>query len=266
MNKLLEKIGLTENESKVYLSLYRNPKKSAADVARILKMDKSSAYKAVDSLLSKGLIKREGWKRGAIYSSASPDILNNLYREKEVELWNQKIFLNDFIDKLKNEKTADRSTYISVDKGIEGLMLRMTESLDCKEKVIREAFNHHPVSQDPIYIKFIEKLAKERVKRGIRIRELQPEIDRKGGIKVFKDIMTDLKKYLKEQRTPPKEFNDRNSYRIWDDTAIFLSYDDSDEFIVLTIKDKYIVSLLKNLYDFMWNHSTPVKPRSQKNS
>ncbi|MBI2356678.1 hypothetical protein HYV12_01295 [Candidatus Dojkabacteria bacterium] len=258
MNTILQKLGLTENESKIYIGFSRNPKRSAAQISRILHMDKSSAYKAVDSLLSKGLLIREGWKTGAIYSASSPDVLNDLYKAKEIELKNQKDLLYDFIFKLKSEKTDKRSTYISIEKGIEGLMLRMTESLESKEKLIRESFRHFGVFEDPKYIKFVKGYAKERIKKKIRIKELQSYKDRAKGVRVYESIMTDLKKYMKEQRDLPTTFKDKNGYRIWDNTATILSYDNSGEFIVLTIKDEYIVTLLKSMFDYIWGQSTPV--------
>ncbi len=260
MNKVLSTIGLTENESKIYIGYINNPNKSAAQMSRILKMDKSSCYKAVESLLSKGLIIRQGWQRGTTFSASNPDSLLDIYNSRENELKNQKDPLTDLIKRLKQESKTDRSTYISIDKGVEGLKLRMTESLvNNKEKLIRENFNNHPIFRDPEYVKFIEKHAKERVKKRIHIKELQSKIDRKSGIVVYKEIMRDLKKYLKEQRDLPENFKDNNSFRIWDDTAIILSSDENGEFIVLTIRDRYMVTLLKSLFDFLWLHSTPVR-------
>lgn len=258
MNDIIKALNLTENELKVYTAIYHNPKKSAAEISRILKMDKSSAYKATDSLRSKGLVKFDGWKKGVTYSATNPESLMNIIKSKEIEIKHQKEFVKNFIEKLRKENTEERLTFISIDKGKEGLMFRMTESLNSKEKLIRESFHHHSISKDPEYIEFINIHAKERVKRKIHIRELQTENDRKGGIESFKEIMTNLKSYLKQQRTLPQDFNDNNSFRIWDDTVNFVSYDEKGDFIVVTIKDKYIVTLMKSIYDYLWRNGKEV--------
>jgi sugar-specific transcriptional regulator TrmB len=259
MDKRFEVLGFTDNEAKVYRGFLKNPRNSAAKISRILKMDKSSCYKAVEILINKGLLLRDGWKKGAIYSAANPEILNDLYNAKRTELENQKSPISSLIESLKFDQTDNRSTYISIDKGVEGLKLRMSEGLENKEKLIRENFNYHPIFRDPEYIKFVKKHAIERVKKKIHIRELQSKKDRKNGIEAYQEIMLELRKYLKEQRDLPESFKDNNSYRIWDDTVMILSSDANGEFIVLTIKDKYLVTLLKSLFDFVWEHSTPVR-------
>lgn len=259
MQEIYKTLDITENEAKVYEAFLKHENTSAANISRLLHLDKSSCYKAVETLLAKGLLLRAGYNHGIIYKAANPDVLKELYDSKKIQLENQNDMLQNLISKLKDSNTDERSTYISIDKGVEGLMLRMTESLDSKEKLIRENYNHHPILSDIRYVNFIKKYAKERVKRKILLRELSTQTDRKIGIDIYKDIMINLKKYIKEQRTIPLEFTDKNSFRIWDNTAIILSYDDNGEFIVLTIRDKYMVTLLKSLYDFLWIHSIPVR-------
>lgn len=258
MNTVLKNLGLTDNEIKIYLGFHNSPNKSAAQIARLIKLDKSSTYKAVEELLSKGLVLRSGYNKGTLYKASSPSVLKDIYHSKQIELKNQSHILDSFIEQLKSNTTETRSTYISIDKGAEGLLLRMNEALESKEKLIRENFNTHPIFRDPEYVKEVQRHAKERIKRGIHIRELQSKEDRESGMVTYGDIMIKLKKSLKEQRDLPSNYKDRNSFRIWDDTAIILSADDTGEFIVLTIRDKYLVTLLKSLFDFLWANSIPV--------
>jgi DNA-binding MarR family transcriptional regulator len=49
MNNILTQFGFTENEHKVYVGIYKNPLSTGSDIARKLRMDKSSTYKAVES-------------------------------------------------------------------------------------------------------------------------------------------------------------------------------------------------------------------------
>ncbi len=259
MNNILEKLGLTENESKVYLGFNSNPNVSAAQLSRLLKMDKSSAYKATESLLEKGLVARNGWGKGFLYKSTDPESLFDLYRMKEIELHNSKDMLTEFIKNLKRDKPETRVTNITIERGLDALMAKIIDSVENnKEKIIREKFHHHDIFNNQIYVDFVLRSAKDRSKRKVFIKQLESKkdvMDRKG---MFPGLMTDLVKYYKEVRVLPDTYNDPNSLRIWDNTAMILSYDEQGEFIILTIKDKYIVTLLKSFYDFLWESSSPV--------
>lgn len=255
MNDILKEIGLTENEAKVYSGLLSAPNTSAAKLAKRLKMDKSSTYNAIETLMKKSLVVRTGYSHGTTYNASNPKTLLSLISKQEAEIKARKEILSDYIQKIELEKLKERETYVTIDKGIVGLINAFELSLNSKEKLIRECFQHHTISNDPAYIKFIEKFARERVKRKIHMRELQTPDDREKGTKVFGKIMINLKKYLKEQRDMPKGFDTFNSFRVWDNTVEFLSYDNTNEFILLTIKDDYISSLMKSIYDYIWENS-----------
>ncbi len=256
-----ETLGITENELKVYKGFNSYPLKTAAEISRLLKMDKSSTYKAVDGLLSKGLLIREKWEKGFRFSASNPETLKNVYKQRIDELKSSRSQLDILVDELKARNNNTRLTYLSIDKGIEGLMLRITESLECKEKLIRELFHHHEVFTDKRYVEFVIESANQRSSKGIFIRQLEDKNDVEQRKGMFDNIMTRSKKYLKEVRLIPHDYTDKNSIRIWDDSAFILSYDDNGDFIVLTIKDKYIVTLLKSMYDYIWNQSKPIKQK-----
>lgn len=259
MNDILTKFGLTENESQIYQGLISNPLCTAAKIARILNMDKSSAYKAVDALKAKGLLIGYGGETGLEYRAADPDSLLGLYSEKKAELDNNKQSLTAFIDTLKTDAVKYRNTLITVESGINAVQKRMRESLHSKEKLIRERFRSHTLFDNKEHVEFVKRYAEQRRLKKIFIRQLEVDFDFMNSR--FKDIMTKHKKYLKEVRLLPRELDDNNSLRIWDDTVNIVSYSDNDEFIIVTIKDKYLSELMKNMYDFIWEKTTKYTPQ-----
>lgn len=255
MKDILLKLGLTSNEIKVYLQFHSKQLQTAASVSRTLKMDKSSAYRAVESLKKRGLLVVNGWKNGTLYEAADPNSLHGLLSEKKAELEVNGMMLDELIRDLKTNQNTARSTQISIEKGINSLQVRMTESLSSKEKIIRERFKHHEFFNDQNHVKFVKKFAKSRASKGIFLRQLEGDMD--VTMTVFPEIHKFQKMYRKEIRIYPKEFQDNNSIRIWDDYVNIISYDDNGEFIVITIVDKYVASMMKNLYDFVWKFSKP---------
>jgi sugar-specific transcriptional regulator TrmB len=253
--EILKKIGFSENESKVYLSILHLGKVTAAKLSRLICLDKSSTYRATIHLEEMGLLIKHPKKRGTTYEASNVDVLRNIYDGKVIELETQGTQLSSLIDDLKkSQKKSKRSTYIVVERGIEALQFRMEESLKSKEKLIREQFRtDHRFFNNKQHVKFVINHAKRRIRAGVRLMQLEYFRDPKWH--KFKDVMFDQKKYKKEIRILPEELNDRNSFRIWDDTINIVSYDDKNEFIVITIKDKFVIQLMKTMYDFIWRRS-----------
>ena len=254
-SQILIKFGLTENESEVYLGFLKYGKSTAAELARKISMDKSSTYRAVENLESRALLIKHPRKRGTTYEAANPDTLKNLYDSRVIELASQRKMLSKFIRELKKEQSkTQRSTYIVVERGIPALQFRMDEALNSKEKLIREQFRtDHRFFENKAHVRFVINHAKRRFKKGVYLRQLEYFEDPKWDI--FDDVMVDQKLYKKEIRIIPSELEDKNSFRIWDDTINIVSYDDKGDFIVITIKDKFVTQLMKTMYDFIWRRS-----------
>ncbi len=248
-NNSIGALGLTENEFSVYSAFLKYGESSAAKIARIIKMDKSSTYRATENLERLGLLIKDYKDRGTTYKAASPDVLTDLYTSKKSQI--------DLIveDLKKQSVSSTRSTYITIENGIGSLQFRLNESLDSKEKLIREKFsNRFRHFSDQEHVKFINNFAKARTEKGIKIIQLEDTDWSPEG--PFKKIMTEKQKYLKEvKRLPTDAKFGENSLRIWDDTVNIISEDESGEFIIITIKDKLVVRLMKDMYDFMWNRS-----------
>lgn len=92
-----------------------------------------------------------------------------------------------------------------------------------------------------------------------RIHLKQLELEYEEMEKVFGEIMNKPNKYLKEVRILPKEFNDNNSFIIWDNNINIISETAKGEILVVSIKDPNIAQLMKNMFDFIWMQSKVVE-------
>jgi sugar-specific transcriptional regulator TrmB len=251
-NNATKLLGLTENDFSVYTAYLKYGESSPAVLARLIHMDKSSAYRAVELLAKKGLLIKNPKNRNTTYQAAPPDTLSEIYTS-------QKSQLDLLIEDLKKQQNGSgRSTYTVVEKGIEALRNRMSESLGTREKLIREKFSDKfRFFDDKTHNRFVINFAKERTKHQIRINVLEDwdwKVDNR-----FEDIMIDQSKYLKEIRKIPQDaIFAENSLRIWDDTINIVSEDENREFIIITIRDQYVSRMLKTMFDFIWTRSSPV--------
>jgi predicted transcriptional regulator len=249
---LAKNLGLTPNELKVFEGFTLHPGVSAAKMSGILHMDKSSTYRSVNNLVEFGLLLQRPANDVMTYTAADPEELNGRFSERLTELTSTVPLLNSFINSLASRAT--RKTHIRTETGIEAVQKTLKESLDCKEKLIRELYRTHSFFHNSQHVQFVLEMTKQRIKKGIFIRQfaaVHPEYE----VPEIKKVMKNKPELLKEIHILPPELDDMNSLRIWDNTTTLHSEDEKGEPLVVTITDPYITGFMKRIYDFVWNQS-----------
>jgi len=99
-------LKLTISELEVYLALIDNPGVGVDELSEIMGKDRSGVYRSLQTLLEKGLVRREyrilkhgGYKY--IYNPIDVEILKSILRE-ELEKWFRK--LNEVVEKFSVEE------------------------------------------------------------------------------------------------------------------------------------------------------------------
>jgi HTH-type transcriptional regulator, sugar sensing transcriptional regulator len=85
-SKILEELGLTSNESKVYLALLRLGIASVSSISKESNVDRTLIYELLSKLSSKGLVSSVVKTNKRYYEAASPEKLQALLDEKEATL------------------------------------------------------------------------------------------------------------------------------------------------------------------------------------
>jgi sugar-specific transcriptional regulator TrmB len=259
MERILQKLNLSDNEITLYLWLLRNGENTAAEAARNISMDKSSAYRAAENLFQNGLLIKTEKQRGTIFAAQNPETLKSLFNSKKNELNAIEGSLDDLITNLKQQSSNSRNTLIHVEKGYDAHIRLMELSLnDNPEKIIREFWNlDNPIFRFHKYSRYIETFVKRRLELKIQDQYLA----RYTPNKPWSKQMNPDSKTLKEIRLIPKEFENNNGFRIFGEYAEIVSFSDiesnneNDDFLVITIQDKIIVKLLKDIFNFIWSRS-----------
>ncbi len=79
----LEKLNLTKNEIKVYLTLLKIGSSKAGSIAKETMMDRSSVYNALRLLLEKGIVSYVINANSKVFSAANPNKILDYFQEKE---------------------------------------------------------------------------------------------------------------------------------------------------------------------------------------
>ncbi len=102
-------LGITPSEVEVYLTLFRHPESGVDEIAEIINKDKSGVYRSLQSLLEKGLVRRDYriLKQGGYKYLYRPVSIEKL-KEKlkgELRLWYEK--LNQIVDGFEIEERGN---------------------------------------------------------------------------------------------------------------------------------------------------------------
>ena len=138
---ILKKIGLTYQESKVYVSLLELGEAQTGALCIKTKIASSNIYKILETLKNKGLVSTRIKNNIKIFIPSSPEAIYDIFLDKEREIENQRSEIKEIIYKLKNvtAKKEINSNY----KYFEGLSGIKSMWLEINNKMSPKVFQIH---------------------------------------------------------------------------------------------------------------------------
>ena len=226
----LKKLGLTGNESKVYLELIKRGSISANDLAKKLSFDRTLTYQILNNLIQKGLVNHILKEKKRYFEASAPENLLNSIKEKER-------LASSIIPNLKSLEKIERTEQdVKVYEGKNGLRVLFTELLNQKNINIFGA-----TGKSYEILKFeIPHLIKEVEEKGLKGKMI-------SNLKFKNHPMTKIKgikvKYLKKEKSQATTI-------IYDDkVSIHLL---KDKPLIIIIKNKDISDTYKNYFNILW--------------
>ena len=223
----LKQAGLTDNESKVYLSLIELGPSLAGQISRKTGLHRRTIYDVTEMLIKKGLIGYILKNNRRLFQASNPERILEILEEKQNLL---QPLVSELQNKFTKTKTKEETNFY---KGREGLKNIFQDQLSYKEVLILGA---SPKAYEVLqfYFKWYDKARKE---KKIKTRIIAQ--DRK-----IKRIPLAEIKYL------PEKYQNPVSVNIYGDkTAIILWAKDP---IAIVIKNAEITEGYKNYFELMW--------------
>lgn len=230
--KNLEKIGLSPNESKCYLTLLKIGSSSANEISRHSGIHRVSVYDALRGLREKGLISQITKANKMLFEAANPEKLYEIIGEREAVLLESKKVVPDLIKEfsLPKEKQEIRSF-----KGKAGIINIFEDMLKSKTDVL-DFGAEYKIKE---YLKYyFPQWEKRRIKKKIKMKFI-------ANIKIKP---TKLK--LSEIRYIPKEFASSVSTYIYDGKIALVMWVENPMGVI--IEHEKVVESYRNYFNFMW--------------
>ena len=239
--EVLEKLGLSETEAKVYLTLIETGSTLAGPIIKKTGLHRGTTYQILQRLKEKGLVSSVVKGKKQYFQASDPEILMNILREKQEEL--SKIFP---ILKTKSESSKEKQEIIVYEgvKGIRAVMDKMLGELNPKGE-----YYDFGVSGlfGEIMKEYWDLWQKQKKRYKIKSHIIFNAELKKKNPKLIKD-------YYGEIKFHQKEYSSITDTIIYKDKVILLIWTAKPP-IAVVIKNKDNAESYKNQFKFMWKYA-----------
>ncbi len=230
--KDLEKLNYTINESKVYLTLINLGPSLAGKIAKEARLDRSSTYNALKSLIERGIVSTVFENKRTIYVPEKPKKIVDYYKEKEE-------IAKRIIPNLEKQfEFSQKKTNVKLYRGFKGMKTIFQDILDTGKPYVVMGSEGHFSKLMPYYAPmFRKKKEMKKIKNKILVREGRDKKSRKFA----------------EYRKVPSDVESPSTIDIYGDKVAIFIWEDEPRTIVIENKD--VARTLENYFLFMWKHA-----------
>lgn len=233
--KILEEVGLSKNETKVFLTLLELGSTTAGKVAEKSGVHRTNVYDAIERLIEKGLVAHVVKGKTKLFEATDPKILINMQREKENKLQSimPQLLLSQQLAKGKSEA--------HIYEGIVAVRNILNHFLELGQT--RYAYGAPKLASEMIGKYFLENYHRRRVKQKIGL-EMIYNSDAKERMHLLNKLPYTESRYLEPQYDSPV------TTCICDGEVIMILYQKNP--LVIQIKNMDIAKAYKRYFDLMW--------------
>ena len=238
LEQILQNIGFTDKESRIYLASLEIGSAPASDIAKKAQLNRVTAYEILKKLVHQGLARTYIKNKIKYFSVIEPKILLN----------KQKDYLSNFEKSLPElesvYKKSPNKPKISFYEGPEFLKNVYEATLNNKEKVIYDITNAEALLKT-LPLEYHKEYWEKRLKKGIKAKVIAPDSEKGKWTK------EEGKKVNRETRLfDQKKYNIPNEIVVWDNKIALSSFSNK---ISVIIEDVEIAQSIKTIWQMVWD-------------
>lgn len=242
----LKKLGLTLDESSLYLSLVRNGPLPLLKASRYSGIERTKLYRMIGSLKDRGIIEEVMAHKRHVLKAASAERILSLVQSHQTELVLAQSKFPDFKHYMQSIQAPIQGTEVLYYEGVDGIRQMCWNSLEAKTMLrsyVDTVFNEMTGQ------KFLANWASEVVARGFKVHELRGPHFSNSLTNNKLDKVYLGKKYI--HREAPKGLNLTHAMDIYNDT-VSIYYWKGSEVLGVEIKNSAIARMQESIFDFFW--------------
>jgi sugar-specific transcriptional regulator TrmB len=238
--KLIEGLGFSDNEARVYLACLESDNGSNTLIAKRSELNRVTNYEILKRLMERGVVAEVGGTKVKRFSAVEPKTLVRISKEKVLAAEEALPALTALTDK---ERSRPR---ISFYEGIEGIKSIYEDSLNAKTELL--TFTNSDDVRSLLGDTYVDRYVQERMKRNIFLRGLVP--DTQKGV-VEKEIAESVFREVKLFSNAA--FPIGNEIMIYDDKIAVFSGADK---IGLIIQNKPLAESFRSIWNMAWSRES----------
>ncbi len=247
MYEILQKIGLTEAESRVYISLFDLKGSTIGPLAKNANVSYSKIQLLLDKLVEKGLASYVLKNRVKYFSPTNPSKIFDYLERKRVDIEQQEKEAKTIIENLAEKLDSFREEeQVEILEGYEGLKSAYDEGLALLKKgdeVLVLGASHGVYTDSAMYKRFFERINFIRKEKGIKYRIIYNENVKEKANDIWKN-QKDLQVRFLMQHTPA-------SINIQGDRTMII-YWTKDKPKVFLIRSKIVTDSFRTYFEEIW--------------
>lgn len=244
--ELLENIGLTKGEIKVYLTLLQHGETTTGKIIDESGLSGGKIYHILERLIQKGLVTYIVKEKTKYFQAANPKKLLEYIDEKKEDINKKKKEVEEILPQLLGLHKLEPKQYSAVVyKGMQGFKTALYDTLDSLSK--EDEFLAFGVRGDrpKEVLRIWDNWLKERVKRGIKSKMI---VANKESYERFKNVKLTSFRLLKLTSFAP--------ITISGDIILIYNW---TELSIIKIANKDIAQSFRELFYSLWNISEMIK-------
>jgi sugar-specific transcriptional regulator TrmB len=233
IDDILEKIGFSKNEIKIYLKLIELGSAKAGKISKECGLDRSSAYNAITNLLNKGFISYANIANVKWFQAINPKRILEYINEQREDVKN---ILPELEGKYKQTKLKGQVTLHKGIKGVESVFRDILRNARNSENLIFGSEGQLSQKMPYFYEHFVRELKENNIKSRKIIRLKRTEEYKKDNVRF---VDTD-----KESPVVTNIYEDKIAIIIW-----------TDEPESIIIDNKEAADSYRSYFEFMWKNA-----------
>ena len=246
--QILNQIGLTEKEAKIYLALLETGNQAASIIAKKSGVNRTTCYMILTDLKDKGLITTSNIGSTQYFQALDPTFLLTYIQKAKNKLAIQENMLQQNMQYLENIQAKNTNKpKVKFYEGEAGILNLYLDTLKAKEKKIYSFLNYFAVPE-----KLYKKLETEYLPQRIKL-EIEAKIITisKQQIKTKGNILTNAEEKLREIKHYTSDLELEVEIQTYDNKTSIINFKKDSLFGVL-IENQELANSIKNLHKIIW--------------
>lgn len=239
--KILESIGLSDAEARLYLAGLQLGSAPASEYAKTTAINRITAYNMLEHMVNKGRFTLVKKMRGKWYAPAAPESLATEARKNADALQRSLPELRSL------HSPMERKPHVRFFEGWYGVRHIYDDTLTASGEILNFANSAVVRKFWPAYD---EEYVAERVKREVHLRGIAP--DDVAGKRVHGE---DRKKLREIRLVPAKDFDFTNEINVYDHKVAICSFASQPQMFGVIIESREVAETQRQIFEMAWRYA-----------